>query len=142
MHVSVVLRVSTARSCYVRSTNWSSTEQLARPATKRFHPSDWRALEACCRPWTWWCNDATTLAGYARMMMMMMKIDQLGTTVDSIRLADVERRRCRVTTAPRPAWKMWRSDICHPPTPGRQTVPYPMRSVDHRRPHIGAIGVS
>jgi len=29
----------------------------------RFHPSsDWRALEACCRPWTWWCNDATDFA--------------------------------------------------------------------------------
>jgi len=39
----------------------------------RFHPSsDWRALEACCRPWTWWCNDATALAGYATMTMMMM----------------------------------------------------------------------
>ena len=25
-------------------------------ATKRFHPSNWRPLEACCRPW---CNDAT-----------------------------------------------------------------------------------
>ena len=39
---------------------------------KQFHPSDWRALEACCRPWTWWCNDATALAGYATTMMMMM----------------------------------------------------------------------
>ena len=40
---------------------------------KRFHPSsDWRALEACCRPWTWWCNDATALAGYATIMIMMM----------------------------------------------------------------------
>jgi len=40
---------------------------------KRFHPSsDWRALEACCRPWTWWCNDATALAGYVKLMMMMM----------------------------------------------------------------------
>jgi len=27
--------------------------------TKRFHPSDWRPLGACCRPWTWWCYDAT-----------------------------------------------------------------------------------
>ena len=26
--------------------NPSSTQQVARPATKRFHPSDWRALEA------------------------------------------------------------------------------------------------
>ena len=47
------------------SPTWSSTEQVARPATKRFHPSHWRSLEACCRPWTWWCNDATALAGYA-----------------------------------------------------------------------------
>ena len=31
-----------------------------------------RPLERCCRPWTWWCNNATTLAGYANMMMMMM----------------------------------------------------------------------
>ena len=59
---------------HVASPTWSSTEQLARPATKRFHTSDWRALEACCRPWTWWCNDATDLAGYATMMMMMMMI--------------------------------------------------------------------
>jgi len=36
-----------------------ATEQVARPATKRFHPSDWRPREACCRAWTWWCNDAT-----------------------------------------------------------------------------------
>ena len=55
---------------HVASSTWSSTEQVARPATKRFHPSDWRALEACCRPWTWWCNDATALAGYETTMMM------------------------------------------------------------------------
>ena len=55
---------------HVASPTWSSTEQPARPATKRFHASDWRALKACCRPWTWWCNDATALAGYATMMMM------------------------------------------------------------------------
>jgi len=24
------------------------------------------------RPWTWWCNDATELTGYATMMIMMM----------------------------------------------------------------------
>jgi len=48
---------------------WSSTEQVARPATKRFHPEG--PLEACRRPWTWWCNDATALAGYATMMMML-----------------------------------------------------------------------
>jgi len=49
---------------------WSSMEQLPRPVTKQFHTSDWRALEACCRPWTWWCNDATALAGYATVMML------------------------------------------------------------------------
>ena len=56
---------------HVASPTWSSTEQVARPATKRFHVSDWTALEACCRPWTWWCNDATALAGYATMTMMI-----------------------------------------------------------------------
>ena len=55
---------------HVASTTWSSTQQVARPATKRFHASDWRPLEACCQLWTWWCNDATALAGYAVMMMM------------------------------------------------------------------------
>jgi len=49
-------------SPHVASPTWSSMERVARPATKRFHPSDWRPLEACCRPWTWWCNDATALA--------------------------------------------------------------------------------
>ena len=29
-------------------------------------------LETCCRPWTWWCNNATVLAGLANMMMMMI----------------------------------------------------------------------
>ena len=57
---------------WVASPTWSSTEQVARPATKRFHTSDWRPLETCCRPWTWWCNNATALAGYANLMMMMM----------------------------------------------------------------------
>ena len=56
---------------HVASLTWSSTEQVAQPATKRFHTSDWRPLETCCRPWTWWCNDATALAGYATVMMMM-----------------------------------------------------------------------
>jgi len=37
----------------------------ARPATERFYPYDWRPLAVCCRSWTWWCNDATALAGYA-----------------------------------------------------------------------------
>ena len=50
----------------------SSTEQVARPATKRFHASYWRPLEASCRPWTRWCNDATALAGYSNSMMMMI----------------------------------------------------------------------
>jgi len=29
---------------------------VARPATKRFHTSDWRPLQTSCRPWTWWCK--------------------------------------------------------------------------------------
>jgi len=58
---------------HVASPTWSSTEQVARPATKQFHTSDWRALEMCCRPWTWWCNDVTALAGYATTMMMMIR---------------------------------------------------------------------
>jgi len=33
----------------------------------------WRPLDACCRPWTWWYNDATALAGYAAMMMNFLK---------------------------------------------------------------------
>jgi len=50
---------------------------VARPAPKRFHPlSDWRALEACCRPWTWWCNDATALAGYATMTTTMTRLSK------------------------------------------------------------------
>ena len=53
------------------------TSGSSRPATTRFHPNDWRPLEACCRPWTRWCNDAmTALAGYATVMMMMMMINQ------------------------------------------------------------------
>ena len=42
------------------SPTWSS-EVAPRPATKRFHPSHLRPLEACRRPWTWWCNDATAV---------------------------------------------------------------------------------
>ena len=57
---------------HVASPTWSSTEQVARPAAKRFHTSDWRPLETCYRLWTWWCNDATALAGYAKLMMMIM----------------------------------------------------------------------
>ena len=68
---------------HVASPTWSSTEQLARPATKQFHPSNWRALEACCRPWTWWCNDATALAGYATVMMMMYKDREVNRPVYS-----------------------------------------------------------
>ena len=50
------------------------TQQVTRPTTKRFHMSHWRALEACCRPWTWWCKDATPLAGYATKMTMTMML--------------------------------------------------------------------
>jgi len=31
-----------------------------------------RPLEAHCLPWTQWCNNATTLTGYAIMTLMMM----------------------------------------------------------------------
>jgi len=77
-HRSFSYRINITR----RAPTWSSTEQqLARPATKRFHPSsDWRAVEACCRPWTWWCNDATALAGYATMTMMMMMVMAINIT--------------------------------------------------------------
>jgi len=37
---------------YVTLLTWSYTEQVAWPALKWFHPSDWRPLEACCWPWT------------------------------------------------------------------------------------------
>jgi len=46
--------------------NW--LDQLRNDSTPS---SDWRALEACCQPWTWWCNDATALAGYATMTIMI-----------------------------------------------------------------------
>ena len=37
------------------------TEQVTRPAPRRlYHPSQWRPLEACCRPWTRCRNDAMT----------------------------------------------------------------------------------
>ena len=49
-----------------------ASRYLARPATKRFQTSDWRALEVCCRPWTWWCNDATALAGYATLTILLI----------------------------------------------------------------------
>jgi len=70
LHVNVYITQPTSWP-HVASPTWSSTEQVARPATKRFQTSDWRAPETCCRPWTWWCNDATALAGYANLMMMM-----------------------------------------------------------------------
>ena len=50
---------------------WSSKEQVARWTLRRLHRSDQRPLEVCCRPWTWWCNDATALAGYATTMTMI-----------------------------------------------------------------------
>jgi len=53
----------------VASPTWSSTEQVGRPATKRFHTSNWRSLETCCQPRTWWCNDATALIGYVKLMI-------------------------------------------------------------------------
>jgi len=42
-------------------------DQLRNDSTVRLESSG-----DVCRPWTWWCNDATTLTGYATMMMMMM----------------------------------------------------------------------
>ena len=83
-------RITQPTSCpQVASPTWSSAEQVARPATKRFRPSDWRPLEACCRPWTWWCNDATALAGYANMMMMMtMIIRKIEVVTVNINLRD------------------------------------------------------
>ena len=35
------------------------------PGAESAAPSCPIPLETCCRPWTWWCNDATALAGYA-----------------------------------------------------------------------------
>ena len=29
-------------------------------------PPVWLETSGCCRPWTWWCNDATALAGCKR----------------------------------------------------------------------------
>ena len=54
---------------HMASPTWSFKEQVVRPAMKRFHPSDWRLLEACCRLWTWQCNDAMALAGYVQTMI-------------------------------------------------------------------------
>ena len=71
---------------HVASPTWSSTEQVARPATIRFHTSHLRPLEACCRPWTWWCNEATALAGHANLMMMMMFTREIANC-SSVRLS-------------------------------------------------------
>jgi len=30
------------------------------------------ARKDSCRPWTWWCNDATAVAGYSTVMIVMM----------------------------------------------------------------------
>ena len=56
----------------VASPTWSSTEQVARPATKWLDPLNWRPLEACCWPWTWWCNNAPALAGYVTMILYII----------------------------------------------------------------------
>jgi len=45
--------------------NW--LDQLRNDATRSIGGDLWRRV--CCRPWTWWCNDATALAGFATMMM-------------------------------------------------------------------------
>jgi len=85
---------------YVASPTWSSTEQVARPATKRFHPSDWRPLETCCRPWTWWCNDATALAGYATTTMMTTSIWlQCGRSVRELHFSFVQSVCCEQALA-------------------------------------------
>jgi len=47
-------------------------ENVARPTPRRFCPFHRRPLEARCRRWTQCCNDATAVAGYATVMMMMM----------------------------------------------------------------------
>ena len=66
LHINVSLNRPPDRTW---SPTWSSTEQVGRPATKRFHTSNWRSLETCCRPRTWWCNDVTALVGYVKLMM-------------------------------------------------------------------------
>ena len=53
----------------VASLTWSFTEQLARPATKRLHPSHWRPLEARRA-----VDHGHGGAVYATMMMTMMII--------------------------------------------------------------------
>ena len=77
LHINVSLNRPPDRTCMASS----STEQVARPATKRFRPSDWRALEACCRPWTRWCNDATALAGYAGCSSRVVSASDCGVTL-------------------------------------------------------------
>jgi len=56
---------------HVASPTWSSTEQVAPPATKLFRLSHWRPLEGCCQSWIRWWNDVMALTGYGTMMMMM-----------------------------------------------------------------------
>jgi len=46
---------------------WLSMKQGPWPTPRWFYLSHRKLLKASCRPWTRWCNDATTLAGYATM---------------------------------------------------------------------------
>ena len=48
LHINVSLNRPPDRT--LRRPPGRPQEQVARPATKRFHPSDWRSQEACCRP--------------------------------------------------------------------------------------------
>ena len=94
---------------HVASPAWSSAEPVARPATKRFHASDWRPLEACCRPWTCWCNDATALAAYATVMMMMMMMWRLHPVCVS---AGHLNAHSQLTNRTELNWTDWQ-DWCH-----------------------------
>jgi len=47
---------------------WLFSSTSAYHSTDLLTAHDWTALEACCRPWTWWYNDATAPAGYATTM--------------------------------------------------------------------------
>ena len=68
----------------IRNPDYMRIRTVGRPATKRFHTSNWRSLETCCRPRTWWCNDATALVGYVKLMMMMM-MDRAATSSRNFR---------------------------------------------------------
>jgi len=59
---------------------------------KRFHTSNWRSLETCCRPRTWWCNDATALVGYVKLMMMMIVVFHSCSNSVTQTRADIELR--------------------------------------------------